>query len=409
MNIDTIKLKGCTSEMITSINRNHPLYELDQGRVRNLSSGEKELIPGKDSIICGNLYGITGIQVGKDEFTMELSSKILEKYYPKHINENTIEQVIDTVNKKQSAIQINTSKIGLFSVLKADVINDIKVENYEFMRKVFRMIRVGIKGNYSIDEYSETSVAFKKLTQHNKCRQKFYDKQADIQRSKIDMLKLPFEDFVNVMRVEIQLRSFDNMKSYAGINGAGNIHLMELLQKRSAHPNYKFLKEHQTTAKELKCKEYMRNLEEAVKKADKWQEVREQAGDRYILEGCNWDENILKQHLKKFYKHSSGVRRMLLEYSQQIMLHNIEEQNKNKYDLDVMTWLLKELSREGNDMLGYLTTSDLATATGKSERTMERECKKRGYTPVLVGHGVKEYRIPKEDKSSFKIQGEVLL
>jgi len=172
------------------------------------------------------------------QIQLEVSAKILKENYLKKISVDTIEQVFREIEKYGVLRFIDVNKaIENACLFRCDFAKDLKLsENpnlyvFELKRAVNKMS----KRKWNIEEgKGNTSVVFKEKKKRNRLRTIFYNKEVEMLRGEeFKRLGIEIEAFKNVLRYEINARSFENIRKLTGIQKKGEVKLLDVLNSES--------------------------------------------------------------------------------------------------------------------------------------------------------------------------------
>lgn len=161
-----------------------------------------------------------------NDFTIEVSAKILGSDYAEGININTYDRLIDTVNSHK-ILNINSDAFyNVAEVLRADVTDNVKID---YKGDIYSDLSIiPLPNKYEVTPYSTTrnkGVVFKGKQKSFKERQIMYDKLIELSSvrqgkqflNSVNKHKI-YNDFKNTVRVEGNFTSFDTMRKYIGSN-----------------------------------------------------------------------------------------------------------------------------------------------------------------------------------------------
>jgi hypothetical protein len=186
------------------------------------------------------LLGLKYVKVDrlKRRVEIEISAKILKENYLKKISVDTIEQVFREIEKYGvlKFLDVNEA-IENACLFRGDFAKDLKLsENpnlyvFELKRAVNKMS----KRKWNIEEgKGNTSVVFKEKKKTNRLRTIFYNKEVEMLRGEeFKRLGIEIEAFKNVLRYEINARSFENIRKLTGIQKKGEVKLLDVLNSES--------------------------------------------------------------------------------------------------------------------------------------------------------------------------------
>jgi len=186
------------------------------------------------------LLGLKYVKVDrlKKRVEIEISAKILKENYLKKISVDTIEQVFREIEKYGVLKFIDVYEaIENACLFRCDFAKDLKLsENpnlyvFELKKAVQRMS----KRRWNIEEgKGNTSVVFKEKKKKNRLRTIFYNKEVEMLRGEeFKRLGIEIEAFKNVLRYEINARSFENIRKLTGIQKKGEVKLLDVLNSES--------------------------------------------------------------------------------------------------------------------------------------------------------------------------------
>lgn len=180
----------------------------------------KEVLPnskklGINSIVVDNL---------KESVTITITAKILKARYLEGITADNLQTVIEELNAS-GIIEIDYLGVKAeANVLKCDIKADITVDK---PTKIYfsSIKRQAIKNNYLMNNYTRRGYVIKGLAKSNKLRICIYDKGKEMKRDKNIYLLSLFPDgtFKHIIRVEVNLTGFKNIRKYYGYSGSTDI------------------------------------------------------------------------------------------------------------------------------------------------------------------------------------------
>lgn len=275
----------------------------------------------------------------KDQVTIEISAKILKDNYFDLINPNTIEQVVDEINKA-NVITVDKNKlIESAHCLTMDPCNNLKVSKP--VNEYFPQL-LGIRTNtkYKIDastsktnqgivitgnqkSFKERVIAYHKLLEIKKDR-------ALCKAVKWNLLE---EQFEGILRIENNLVSKDKMREYSGIKTKGDVMLLDVLNSKEK-PNHKLFKK--VTSKFFDLSLFKKYEGQQLKHLEK------RMGRERIIEKCNYDMEAVSALIKSLVKgnvshYLRDYRRVLFDLQRESNM--IIEPKENEYVLELMELL----------------------------------------------------------------------
>jgi hypothetical protein len=186
------------------------------------------------------LLGLKYVKVDKlkKRVEIEVSAKILKENYLKKISVDTIEQVFREIEKYGVLKFLDVYEaIENACLFRGDFAKDLRLQEnpnlyvFELKRAVQRMS----KRKWNIEEgKGNTSVVFKEKKKRNRLRAIFYNKEVEMLRGEeFKRLGIEIEAFKNVLRYEINARSFENIRKLTGIRKKGEVKLLDVLNSES--------------------------------------------------------------------------------------------------------------------------------------------------------------------------------
>lgn len=186
------------------------------------------------------LLGLKYVKVDrlKKRVEIEISAKILKQDYLKMISIDTIEQVFREIEKYGVLKFLDVyGAIENACLCRCDFTKNLRVKEnpnlyvFELKKAVQRMS----KRKWNIEEgKGNTSVVFKEKKKRNRLRTIFYNKEVEMLRGEeFKRLGIEIEAFKNVLRYEINARSFENIRKLTGIQKKGEVKLLDVLNSES--------------------------------------------------------------------------------------------------------------------------------------------------------------------------------
>jgi hypothetical protein len=186
------------------------------------------------------LLGLKYVKIDKlkKRVEIEVSAKILKENYLKKISVDTIEQVFREIERYGVLKFLDVYEaIENACLFRGDFAKDLRLQEnpnlyvFELKRAVQRMS----KRKWNIEEgKGNTSVVFKEKKKTNRLRTIFYNKEVEMLRGEeFKRLGIEIEAFKNVLRYEINARSFENIRKLTGIRKKGEIKLLDVLNSES--------------------------------------------------------------------------------------------------------------------------------------------------------------------------------
>jgi len=170
-------------------------------------------------------YDLLGLKRVEIDYTneivkIELSAKILHENYFKLISIDTIEEVFERLND-YGILEFNINEaIENAKILKCDFTKNVKVK--EPVRRYIRDLGVVTerisKKKWNIEEHKNyESIVFTEKKKRNRIRAIFYDKQAEMLKDR-NAKELRIGNFKNVLRFEINAKTFENIRELAQVD-----------------------------------------------------------------------------------------------------------------------------------------------------------------------------------------------
>lgn len=263
-------------------------------------NGQGELLTDKQILQYTKCLGLKSVIIDNNTTTasIEISAKILGSNYFEGINQNTIQQAIETINKT-GLISLNVnSVIDTAEVLRCDVTDNIKPE---IINEVFykTLASLPIAKKYHIDLYNRQNnlgVVYKGSQKTVRDRIIFYDKTLDLVKDKA-LKSRPyavnlFNQFKGVVRVESNHSQFKQLNKHFGSRNLSDI------LKSSAKVNYNVFSRITDKTKDIDLRLF--NQFEGMK----FNQIRNYLGDKGIIDLCNNDWQSIERFIRTYNKHN---------------------------------------------------------------------------------------------------------
>jgi|AntAceMinimDraft_14_1070370.scaffolds.fasta_scaffold18151_5 hypothetical protein len=279
---DTMKLIAPLDEVAEIIDKTHPQYE-------ELWSDKTSSLDSIRTKIKGCYTGINtiGIYPHRNEITVQLSAKILGgKHYKNLISRNNIEETLHNLNQIEWIDFKEQKLLDKAKILILHVTSDINTEQYSVGKIINALERNQTRRGYNTTPYSNNGVVITKNARKNTCRQTYYDKELEILREK-DFI-CPTNYFHGKVRVELQLKAFDYIRKYTGVESRS---LTGILESKK-NPNWKFYSEY---------KEPTPSLFKKAEKYEKPYKFIKAVGCEKIITDCDFDPRKIFQLLRNLY------------------------------------------------------------------------------------------------------------
>lgn len=178
-------------------------------------------------------FGFNNFSVNNltNDFTIELSAKILKSDYAEGINLNNFDRIVNTINKNKF-LNINLNDFyNSAELLRADVTDNIKID---YKGNFYSDISaIPLPNKYEITPYDRATnkgVVFKGKQTSLKERQIIYNKLIELNSVKsgkrfmdsVNKNKI-YNDFKDTIRVEGNFTSFETMRKYIGSNKLSDV------------------------------------------------------------------------------------------------------------------------------------------------------------------------------------------
>ena len=246
-----------------------------------------------------DVFGLKGLSVDKlnSNFTIELSAKTLKQDYYRSININTIEQVLDNINK-QSIFNISKDFINEADILKMDVTDNIRPLNYnEAEKKGFyqTLATIPTAQKCNIDLYTRKhnlGIVYKGNQLSVRDRIIVYDKTTELAKDtkfskEVNMAKL-LNNFKGVARVESNHSQFRFIKKHYDTRS-----LLGVLSS-DVKLNYKIFDRVTSKSNILELK-FQKDFETMM-----WKDIRNFIGDKGIIEMHNYDWQKIEIFISRY-------------------------------------------------------------------------------------------------------------
>lgn len=289
-------------------------------------------------VICSKLYsgslglGIKNVTIDerKGLIYLETSAKVLGDQYGEGINLNTIERVLDEVNKT-GVVSINKNEfIEIGNFLKIDVTDNIKIEAATDADIVDSLMAFKSNMRYQVTPYKKQNnygVVFDNTAKSFKERIIFYSKMHDIKKDKRLLNAVPYnhleKEFSKVWRVESNIVSFEKIRDNLGVidNGIQNV------LNSTAKVNYNLFKKIQKHELQLElfC------WDDPTKT---FGDVLKQWGRDAIIEYCRYDMHVIESILLKKCKGRTGQYYSERNLFEQLITTMLTEQSMDATNLE---------------------------------------------------------------------------
>lgn len=286
-----------------------PLYLLTdykKGSFRQKFDTDHETGDIVSSSIYANSLGLgiknVTINERKGLFHLETSAKVLGDQYREGINLNTIERVLDEVNKT-GIVSINKNEfIEIGKFLRLDVTDNIKIEGAKDGDIVDSLMALKSNMKYQVTPYKKQKnygAVFNGTAKTFRERVIFYSKMHDIRKDKKLLDAVPYnhleKEFSKVWRVESNMAEFRKIREHLGVLDTG----IQSVLNSTAKVNYNLFKKIQKHELQLElfC------LDDPTKSMG---DVIKDWGYRYIIEHCCYDIHIIESILLKKCKGRNG-------------------------------------------------------------------------------------------------------
>jgi hypothetical protein len=289
-NLDSIKLIAPIHNL--SILKNNCFTE-------DIKKKQDDVFVNKLILDNKDVFGLKGLSVDKlnNNFTIELSAKTLKQDYYRSININTIEQLLDNINK-QSIFNISKDFINDAEILKMDVTDNIRPLNYnEAQKKGFyqTLATIPTAQKCNIDLWTKKNnlgIVYKGNQLTVRDRIIVYDKTIELSKDtkfskEVNMAKL-LNNFKGVARVESNHSQFRFIKKH--------YETRSLLGVLSADVklNYKIFDRVTSKSNILELK-FQQDFETM-----KWKQIRNFIGDKGIIEMHNYDWQKIEIFINRY-------------------------------------------------------------------------------------------------------------
>lgn len=168
------------------------------------------------------LHGITANRMSQI-VKIDLSSKLLKEQYYEMINVNTVDRLVNEINKT-SLLKVSPADFWKYAgVGKMDTTLNVKPEGS--LESIFSGLAcLPVTDNYNVTSYNRPGnkgVVFAGRQKTFKERQIFYDKLLDVQRDRKLQKVVPYsklyEQFKDTLRIETNFTSYSTIRKYCGL------------------------------------------------------------------------------------------------------------------------------------------------------------------------------------------------
>lgn len=294
---------------------------------------KKEYIVNKRYLPFGvkNISVIEIPKLKKTNIIIEMSAKILKSNYFELINENTICEAMNNLNKTK-AIKLYETEILNGNILKLDTTNNLIVSN-EIQKYLDNLFLYKINHKYEVKNYGKQGIVFIRdvKTSYLKDRLIFYDKQKEIIKDKELLKYIKLDKFKNCLRCEGNHRHFSQIKR--GLKT--QILQLDNVLQNNTKVNYNAFK--RITNKN--------DVQESL--FTEYQELGLQAtinmiGIEGIIKRCNYDTKIYRKYIRsKLSKNTKPTK----QYNNFKKVHKylLSKENGNIKEANMLMQEIKEL------------------------------------------------------------------
>lgn len=261
-------------------------------------------------IICSKLYsgslglGIKNVTINerKGLIYLETSAKVLGDQYGDGINLNTIERVLDEVNKTGVVTIDKNEFIKMGKFLKIDVTDNIKIDGAKDADIVDSLMALKSNTRYQVTNYKKQNnygAVFNNTAKSFRERLIAYSKMHDIKKDRKLLDAVPYnhleKEFSKVWRFESNIASFEKIRDNLGVLDNG----IQSVLNSTAKVNYNLFNKIQKHKLQLElfC------LDDPTKSLN---DVIKEWGYRNIIEHCCYDIHVIESILLKKCKNRNG-------------------------------------------------------------------------------------------------------
>jgi hypothetical protein len=325
--IDSMKLKVTTDNLIYNKSNYHNTNLLQDG----IELYDKMVLKKE---IRHNHYGLNNVVIDEKEksIIIEISAKVLEEMYMAGISNNTLDIVVDNVNKWAGLELTKIDYLGS-NVLRGDLTKNLVIDD---VRGSINVLKLGKSNSqFLVSDYNKANnwgIVFTGKVSSYKSRQIYYDKDTEltkVARNKDFIHKYGNKEFLksfeNVLRIEQNITQQKRLKNIFNIDTTrlGNIlnsDINPVLDRHKIITKYSYGLE---LFDEYSSREY------------KLKEVLLEIGMVGILERCKNNLEVAEDYLKTFILNDRKNKSSVYNYTKLLreiyMRKTIEKDNNENH------------------------------------------------------------------------------
>lgn len=252
-----------------------------------------------------DILGLKSIRINEEKeiVQIELSGKILGKDYWKLINSDTIIQALDAINQNDCIIIRPEKFLESAIVHSIDVTQDIPVKGFFEVQEVLDALFMLRNKGFTVSPYEKQGIAITKIAKRNNCREVFYNKQDEVLKDKQLCQVCDIGYFEGKIRSELNLRKYEYIRKYLGIEKSRTIPLIQVL-KSSKLPNLEFFTEFENP---------IPSLFEEIDEYKDFRIYQDRKGWETIIKELNFEDNLIMLMLEKFGYTRTSVYKIMRE------------------------------------------------------------------------------------------------
>lgn len=326
--VDTLKL-GLSTDSLLSHDEKLFIYKTETDR----ETGEVVEWAELKKEVRNETLGISRFIIKDDIIELEISAKALGKNYLDGINKDNIRQIFDYIRSKGIADFDFDKAVKSAKVFKIDiVVNLVLLRPHE--EYMLALKPLALRGNYYL-KFNPTGVEIFSTAENNNFRLNLYSKYPEMssgkksnlqllksfnskkKRDKNRELKLALDKFKDILRFELSVRTFREMRTTFGLSEKEDVYLMPLLKSGKNILHEAFLKAFNTDF--LKSEPFDKHS-----KSMTWHEKIIRWGYMKMLEDLGGNEKLANQLidtevLGKTSKYKKRAKQAIIDNSSKIV------------------------------------------------------------------------------------------
>jgi hypothetical protein len=342
INVDTVKVYAPFEAIVKDWNPNKSRVKTTLNVTQN-EMDHSEDIETSYQINCSGIEGITKIEYkpDRDKITIEMSSKILKGDYYKHINVNTIGQVVETINDELKGV-ITLDSLGLMEssyIARLDVCTDVRMKDTE-RKALFHGFLRNPREGFVLQPEGNNSLIINKKAKTNNCRMTIYNKFEELIKGPKKTLNIqlykPYDHFRDVTRTELILRRRAYVRKYLKLEGYTRDIPLKAGLLSEAKPLPRYVREF---AEANQNPPLFETQQERLSKCKSWEEYEKQYGIISLLEDTQYNIGVIRNLMRPYFKEKSNLYRATRKYKEIIRI----ERRTSKKEQTIIDRYLSQL------------------------------------------------------------------